>query len=175
MVKQAGLGDIEWGGDVHVPHGDSATARDVGRVTRAAGLRVLAYSSYYCCRDQEPFEPVLETAMTLGAPLIRIWAGQLGSAEADVAYRPMVIEQSRRAVALAAQHGIVLAYEFHSNTLTDTKDSALALLHLGGFLDNSVIRLKPRPPASCRQVFDRRLGLKPGCAATLGSDISERG
>lgn len=129
LVTQSGLGGIEWGGDVHVPHGDLATARAVGRMTRAAGLRVLAYGSYYRCRDQEPFEPVLETAMALGAPLIRIWAGQLGSAEADVAYRAMVIEQSRRAVALAAQHGIALAYEFHGNTLTDTKDSALALLH----------------------------------------------
>jgi len=128
LVTKAGLDGIEWGGDVHVPHGDLATARNVSRMTQEAGLRVLAYGSYYRCCNGELFEPVLETAVELGAPLIRIWAGQRGSEQADAAYRATVIEQSRRAVSLAAQHNITVAYEFHENTLTDTKDSAIALL-----------------------------------------------
>lgn len=128
LVAQAGLDGVEWGGDVHVPHGDLATARDVGRITREAGLRVLAYGSYYRCREGEPFEPVLETAIALGAPLVRIWAGQQSSPQTDASYRMTVVEQSRHAIELALQHNITVAYEFHGNTLTDTNDSALALL-----------------------------------------------
>jgi len=128
LVARAGLDGIEWGGDVHVPHGDLAAARDVRHMTEDAGLSVLAYGSYFRCRPGEAFEPVLEAAITLGAPLIRIWAGQLGSAEADSAYREGVIAQSQHAVELAAAHSIAVAYEFHSNTLTDTTESALTLL-----------------------------------------------
>lgn len=51
-----------------------------------AGLRVVAYGSYYHvgCQGQEGipnFEDVLETALELGAPLIRVWAGNTGSHE----------------------------------------------------------------------------------------------
>jgi hypothetical protein len=128
LVAQAGLDGIEWGGDVHVPHGDLAAARDVQRMTEDTGLRVLAYGSYFRCRPGEPFKPVLETALALGAPLIRIWAGQLGSAEADAAYREGVVAQSRNAVELAEAHNITVAYEFHEKTLADTGESVVALL-----------------------------------------------
>lgn len=38
---------IEWGGDVHCPHGDVATAARVGENTRAYGIKIAAYGSYY--------------------------------------------------------------------------------------------------------------------------------
>lgn len=125
----AGLHGIEWGGDVHVPHGDIAAAREVRRLTEAAGLRVLAYGSYFRCKPDEDFQPILESAIALGAPLIRVWAGDLASAQADAAWREVVIAQSRHAVMLAQQAGIDVAYEFHENTLTDALPSTLQLLH----------------------------------------------
>ena len=47
LARQAGLTAIEWGGDIHVPHGALTHARQVGAATCQAGLRVAAYGSYY--------------------------------------------------------------------------------------------------------------------------------
>jgi sugar phosphate isomerase/epimerase len=130
LVRQAGLEGIEWGGDVHVPHGDLARAREVRKLTVDAGLSVPSYGSYYRAglREPAPFEAVLETAVELGAPVIRVWAGKKASDEADPAYRLLVEEDSVRIGALAAKAGVTVAFEYHGNTLTDTRDSALRLL-----------------------------------------------
>jgi 3-dehydroshikimate dehydratase len=130
LVRQAGLESIEWGGDIHVPHGDLARAREVHALSRDAGLQVASYGSYYRVGHEEPvpFEDVMETALALCAPVIRVWAGKLGSAEADVAYRQHVVEESRRIAGLAAQADLLVAYECHRKTLTDTYPSGRQLL-----------------------------------------------
>jgi len=133
-VSQAGLESIEWGGDVHIPHGDQETARLVRSMTEDAGLLTSAYGSYYRVGYEAPgsFETVLETALTLGATTIRVWAGRRGSKDADQAYREMIVLESRRIATLAQASGIVLAYEFHGNTLTDSNRSARDLLEAVG-------------------------------------------
>lgn len=131
LVKQAGLQGIEWGGDVHVPHGDIQRAKEVRKITVEAGLRVASYGSYYrvgCEERRLAFEEVLETAVTLQAPTIRVWAGDRGSDRADVAWWGKVIDDSRRIAALAGKSGIRLAFEYHEETLTDTSASACRLL-----------------------------------------------
>jgi hypothetical protein len=86
------LGAIEWGGDVHVPPGDLARAREICHITRDAGLSVVAYGSYLRLgeNDQPDFCAVVETTRELGAPAVRVWAGKRGSAGADEAYRRRV-------------------------------------------------------------------------------------
>lgn len=132
MVAQAGLRAIEWGGDVHVPHGDLARACEVRALTADAGLEVAAYGSYYRVGESGAealsFERVLDTAQALGAPLIRVWAGKQGSAVADAAYRERIVVDLRRIVELAAAADIVVATEYHDGTLTDTAESARELL-----------------------------------------------
>jgi 3-dehydroshikimate dehydratase len=41
-VKQAGLDGIEWGGDIHVPHGNVTRASEVRAMTIDSGLTVAA-------------------------------------------------------------------------------------------------------------------------------------
>lgn len=128
LAVEAGLAGIEWGGDVHVPHGNLAQAREIRRQTEDAGLRVLAYGSYFRCTPGDRFEPILETASALGAPLVRIWAGTTSSAAADKRTRQAIVDEVRHIVVLARQLNIVVAFEHHENTLTDTTESTLALL-----------------------------------------------
>jgi len=128
LAASAGLRGIEWGGDIHVPPGDTRAAREVRRWTEDAGLRVIAYGSYFRFQPGDAFEPMLETAVALGAPLIRVWAGDRPSAQAGAAERAAIAAESRRIARLASQAGVALAYEFHANTLTDTTESALELL-----------------------------------------------
>lgn len=130
VAARAGLGCIEWGGDVHVRPGDLAEARKVAQLTADAGLSVASYGSYFragVTPDVE-YADVLSSAVALGAPRIRIWAGRLGSAEADAAARGAVVGAIQSAADQAAEQGVALGLEFHRNTLTDDIDSTLALL-----------------------------------------------
>ncbi|NJN84846.1 MAG: TIM barrel protein [Caldilineaceae bacterium] len=128
LVAEAGLEAIEWGGDVHVPAGDLADATRVGDATRAAGLAVAAYGSYYRAGHPEsgPFEAVLESAAALGAPMIRVWAGRQGLAASDGAYWAQVVADLRRIGQMGQGADIKVVLEFHRNTLTETNRSAPA-------------------------------------------------
>lgn len=131
LVKRSGLQGIEWGGDVHVPHGNIQRAREVSQMTLDAGLQVASYGSYYKTGYEEGplFEEVLETAIALRAPTIRVWAGNAGSKQADADMRRKVVDDARRIAGLAAQAaGINIAFEYHEETLTDTSASACQLL-----------------------------------------------
>jgi sugar phosphate isomerase/epimerase len=132
LVRQAGLRGIEWGGDIHVPHGNTVRAREVREMTAEAGLVVAAYGSYYRAGQSEAagltFAQVLDSAIELGAPTIRVWAGGVGSAQASPEVRTQVATDLRRIAGLAAAQRITISLEFHNGTLTDTADSTARLL-----------------------------------------------
>jgi len=129
-AARAGLEGIEWGGDVHVVHGDLGAAEQAARMTREAGLTVSSYGSYYRLGEEEQavdFRAVLDTALALEAPILRVWPGRRASADADDAYRARVAEDGRRAAGLASAAGVTLATEWHANSLTDSAESAVRL------------------------------------------------
>ncbi len=130
LCKRSGLTHIEWWGKAHVPMGDVATATAVGRITRQAGLRISTYGSYYRAGGSEaeglPFGDVLQTAIALGAPAIRVWAGTCGSATCSRQQRDAVIADTFRIAELCAKHDIGIVFEYHGNTLTDSNASAVA-------------------------------------------------
>ena len=132
LCAKAGLDGIEWGGDVHAPHGDLKTAATVRKITADAGLHVAAYGSYYRAGVSEQaglaFEDVLASAVELKTPTIRVWAGGQGSAEAGEAGRLNVIGDLRRIDGMARKAGISVSLEFHGGTLTDTNASAIRLM-----------------------------------------------
>lgn len=132
LVRKSGLKSIEWGGDIHVPHGKTEAARDAQKRTEDAGLSVAAYGSYYRVgkseKEQATFAEVLESAVALKAPTIRVWAGSAGSAETDAATRGNIVRQTQRIASLAAEAKITISFEYHRNTMTDTSVSAVQLL-----------------------------------------------
>ena len=130
LAAEAGVDSIEWGGDLHVPHGDLAAARAVAQMTAEAGLRVSAYGTYYRLREVEPvpFDVVLATALELGTSYVRVWAGDKGSTDISPAERERIIRDSQHIGELAAQAGLTVVYEYHGGTLTDSRVSAAKLL-----------------------------------------------
>lgn len=128
LTAAAGLEVIEWGGDLHVPPGDTARAAEIARLTVDAGLAVASYGSYFRATEGEDFAPVLDSAQALGADRIRVWAGTSGSEAASNADKEAVAERMRLAASAAAERGISLALEFHGGTLTDSASSTRALL-----------------------------------------------
>jgi len=130
LVAGSAVEAIEWGGDVHVPHGDLARAAEARRLTEEAGLVVSSYGSYYSLGNPEgeSFDAVLDAGEALGVSMIRVWSGPVASADADEAYRGRINEQARELGDRAASRDIGLAFEFHGGSLTDTNASALRLM-----------------------------------------------
>lgn len=130
-ARLAGLHAIEWGGDIHVPPGNLQIAEQVGDATREAGLDVACYGSYYRGPSSEAdgltFDRVLQTAVALDAPYIRIWAGTRGSAETSPEERKAVAAQIREITRQAQDAGRQVVLEYHGGTLTDTLESTLQL------------------------------------------------
>lgn len=130
LVKQAGLSAIEWGGDVHVLHGDLQCAEETRRKTEDAGLAIAAYGSYYRVGHNEPmpYTAILDSALALGAPVVRVWAGKRNFEDADEQYWQRVVEDSQKITDLSTAAGLKVAYEYHINTLTNSLTSTLKLL-----------------------------------------------
>jgi len=132
LAAEAGLSGIEWGGDVHVRHGDLECARQTGRITREAGLEVVTYGSYYRLGLSEseglPFTEVLETALAMEAPVIRIWAGNRNAEDIDAEGRRRLFSEAKRVALLAKDAGVSLAFEYHDGSLTNTALSTRRLL-----------------------------------------------
>ncbi|MEV0801502.1 TIM barrel protein [Kribbella sp. NPDC050281] len=130
LAAKAGLAAIEWGGDVHVPLGNLVTAKRVKALCEVHGLEIAAYGSYLRAGsiDREEMRSAVATAEALGAPRIRVWAGNVGTAQAGVGDRMAVTRGLAELADVAASSGIEIAMEFHRNTLTDEVDSTITLL-----------------------------------------------
>ncbi|WP_237700647.1 sugar phosphate isomerase/epimerase [Janibacter sp. HTCC2649] len=134
VTRDAGLRRIEWGADVHAPPTDLGRVAEVRELTLAAGLTVASYGSYWRAGVSPLAEltSVVTAASTLCAPRIRVWAGEIGTDVADGSTWDTVVDSLREGCAVARDHGIELALEFHPDTLTDSVDTTLDLLERVG-------------------------------------------
>lgn len=130
LAAACGLQVMEWGGDVHVPHGDLRAAADAAHAGELAGLRVCSYGSYLFADDgaEASLPAVLDTAEALGAPLVRVWAPfgvEPGAPGDQVA---CVVRSLESVASGAADRGLGVYLEFHGGTLTATAGSAASLV-----------------------------------------------
>ena len=132
LAVKAGLNGIEWGSDFHVPVNNLNAADEIKNMTLDAGLNIIAYGSYYRLGEKHlnifEFQKILETAVALNAPVIRVWAGNMSSNKADDEYQNKIIIETKIIATLAAEANIEVAFESHQNTLTDTGISSVNLL-----------------------------------------------
>lgn len=164
LVVSQGLQGIEWGGDVHVPHGDLDMAEAVGQLTRDAGLSVASYGSYYRFAECDPhtfqegptFTSVLLTAKALGAPAIRVWAGKRGPDKTSRQMWASTVDKAREVASQAEAIGIRLDLEYHENTLTETPESTLEFLRA---VNHSNLKTLWQPPLKTSPE-ERLAGLK---------------
>ncbi|MGI6336144.1 MAG: sugar phosphate isomerase/epimerase family protein [Eubacteriales bacterium] len=137
LAKEAALDGIEWGGDGHVKPGLTDDARKIAEATRAAGLQVLSLGSYYRpgADDLGVGNQVLDLCAAMETKMLRVWAGRLGSMEAEGDARRTCVDALKTLCRDAASMGVTVATEYHSNTLTDNLPSTLRLMHEVG-MDN---------------------------------------
>lgn len=153
ILRKHQIAAVEWAGDVHVPPGDTQTAESVKALGEVNGITATSYGSYYQCDEggqgKGPFahdlgpEVALETAQALGVQALRVWGGRHGSEGASAAYRDEVTHCLRALCDQASLKEMTIHLEFHRNTLTDTAESALALMEAVG-RDNLYSYWQPR-------------------------------
>lgn len=132
LVTKAKLDAIEWGSDIHVP--DEKTARRVKKMCEENGILTPSYGSYYRCGiTEEDFECTAAAAAELESRVIRVWAGDISSKEADSSAREKIVLSARKAAEKAREYKMDIAFEFHNGTLTDYADSALKLIEEIGY------------------------------------------
>lgn len=128
-ASEAGLDAVEWGGDVHVPHGDLETARLVRELSAAFDTEIAEYGSYYAIGKSDPslFEDILNTARDLGTNVIRVWAHQGKASDSfDEEEYQACVADAKRICAMAGD--ITVALECHPNTLTDEYHTELKFI-----------------------------------------------
>jgi sugar phosphate isomerase/epimerase len=165
LMKRAGLCCVEWGGDAHVPAGAPGAAALVRRQTGDAGVSISAYGSYYRLDTSEqeglPFEIVLETAIILGAPAIRVWTGRRGRLAAEPGHYIKAAEDALRIADLAAGAGKKIIYEYHGGTFTDAPGRARDFMRLTSHPAIQTLWQPPngKSPGYCMDSLDEVLPL----------------
>jgi sugar phosphate isomerase/epimerase len=124
LAATAGLEGIEWASKSHVPLGDLQAAKRVRNQTVDAGLVVTSYGTYYRVGSGEEFSPVLETALALGAPIIRVWAGQKDYAKSSPEEIGRIVEETLCVADLCTAAGLKIGFEHHDGTLTSRNAGA---------------------------------------------------
>jgi sugar phosphate isomerase/epimerase len=129
LAAEAGLRAIEWGGDVHVPPGDDAAVRRAVIATEVAGLECASYGSYLLADGdgaKETAVRVLDTAVALGAPNVRVWTPF--GVEPGSPRTGEVVDALTTIAALAGERDLRIGDEHHAHTLTATVASTLDVL-----------------------------------------------
>lgn len=144
QTARVGLNCIEWGSDVHLPPADVERACKVTELTRAAGLRVSSYGSYFRIgvTPVVQFDDVLATASALCAPLVRVWAYDRYLSECDGQTWNSLVESARMIADMAAKVGITVCLECHNHTLTEDYHGALRFLQA---VDHPALRMYWQP------------------------------
>jgi 3-dehydroshikimate dehydratase len=137
LARDLGFEAVEiWGREPHINEKfDENRTQAACRMLEERHLNIAALGSYVVfgpvrTRPEElvELEDVLHTARCLHSPLVRVWASDVGSAEASKTGWDRTVGEIRDACDRAQRLGIILAAEMHDDTLADTGESAARLL-----------------------------------------------
>jgi sugar phosphate isomerase/epimerase len=150
LACEAGIDGVEiWGREPHISEEyESNRVAATKKMVQERGLEVAVFGSYLrfgtVNTESMRLRDVLQTAAGLGVPIVRVWASDVGSAQADdEVWRETVLE-CREAACAAEKMGMRLAAEMHTNTLADTARSARRLVEDIN-CDNFGLNFQPLP------------------------------
>ncbi len=129
-MQAAGLTCVEWGSDVHAPWDAPEKLQNIVDLQKKTGVRCSSYGTYFRLGQNAVSElpGYIQAAKRLGTDILRLWCGIKGSDRYTPAELDALYGECKSAAALAEENGVILAMECHNGTLTDRKESALALM-----------------------------------------------
>lgn len=134
-IKDAGFEDVEvW--QHHLTHTNIDDIRDIWKQADRMGLRfrvvgvypVLHLDGEEALREERAQMDVIEKAVILGAPLMKIFAGTIRGAEITPQQRLLTAEHLKDWQIVAKENGLTICIELHGNTLFDPVEVGEAFL-----------------------------------------------
>lgn len=124
-----------WGREPHVPEQyDESRIRGIRDAAEAHNLSLPVFGSYlYFGKTQHKEDNVtlidtLHNAHGLRTPIVRVWASDVGSAQATPEVWKNTVAEAREACDRAAKMNVIFAAEMHDSTLADTGPTARRLV-----------------------------------------------
>ncbi len=129
IAKKAGIGYIEWGGDIHVTNTEEA--RIVKSVCDNEGIKICSYGSYYRvgCGDKNKWEEICRIAKAMGAASVRVWLGDKNSEDASQADYNRILGDLKHICTVAKKYNLLVCPECHDNTYNNNTDAFLKILN----------------------------------------------
>lgn len=129
-MKRAGLTHIEWGSDVHAPAKDLARVKAIAELTKASGMTVSSYGTYFRLgvTPLSELPDYIAAAKLLGTDILRLWCGSKSGESMTDAEREALIEECRAAARMAEMTEVVLCMECHRATFTERTEDSLYLM-----------------------------------------------
>lgn len=125
-----------WGKPPHVLHPyDERQVKGIREEMEKRGLVASIYGSYVNPINEdfrEAAQVAIKIARELGTSLIRVWAGNKDGKDAPVELWRTCIEGYKWFCRIAADAGMTLAVETHSNSLADTPEGMMRLIEETG-------------------------------------------
>jgi sugar phosphate isomerase/epimerase len=129
-TKEAGLGYIEWGSDVHAPYEDTERLHYIAKAQAEAGIVCPSYGTYFKLGvdDVETLHGYAAAARILGTKILRLWCGNKNYTDLTPEERDFMISECRKAAKIAEEEGVVLCMECHQKSFTNVLEGALDLM-----------------------------------------------
>ena len=128
LCKKAGIGFIEWGGDVHVKTLDDA--KKIKALCDDANIKISSYGSYFnsAVFNRIKWVESCEIAKEMGAQSIRIWLGKKNSQVTSDKEYALLVENTKMMCDIAAEYGLIVCPECHDNTFNNNTDAILRFI-----------------------------------------------
>lgn len=128
IAKRAGIGYIEWGGDIHVTNTDDA--RIVKSICDNEGIKISSYGSYFNCMDydESKWREICKIAKEMDAQSIRIWLGRKNSEITSGDEYEALVSNAKRMCDVAAEYSLIVCPECHDNTFNNNTDAILRFI-----------------------------------------------
>jgi sugar phosphate isomerase/epimerase len=160
FAKRANVDCIEWGSDFHVLPSDTVAAENAAKLCESSGINICSYGTYYVLGKNMNFDDYLDSCVAMRCHRMRIWAGSKSSSTISKQERISLVEECQKISDRAAEHSIELCFEYHRNTLTDTKESAADLI-TSVDRDNVFTYWQPNPEIEEREKYEEIEMLRP--------------
>lgn len=158
LASRVGFDGVEiWGKPPHIPSEyDEGYISQIRKELSRRNLEIPMYGSYLST-DSVNFEKeawlVLRIAQELGAKIVRIWAGNVGSREADENAWEINVRNLQKLCEIGKEKALVFAMERHGSTLTDTIPSSVQLIERAGAA-NLMLNYQPAEEETTEDVID---------------------
>lgn len=127
IAKKAGIGYIEWGGDIHVKTLEDARA--VRALCDNEGVKISSYGSYFNSieYDKAQWTEICKIASAMGAASVRIWLGKKDSEKTSDSEYITLLDNTKKMCDIAAEYSLLVCPECHDNTFNNNTDAFLRI------------------------------------------------